>query len=62
MGLANALDDTLTEDESNETPVERPEEYAPGLDPELLALVQATAELELTDAADPMASAGAKKK
>src|SRR6266446_4774705 len=26
MGLANARDDTLTEDESNETPAERPEE------------------------------------
>ena len=26
MGLANALDDTLTEEESNETPAERPEE------------------------------------
>jgi Mn-containing catalase len=34
--------------------VERPEEFAPGLDPELLALVQATAELELKDADDPM--------
>jgi Mn-containing catalase len=33
--------------------VERPEEFAPGLDPELLALVQATAELELKDADDP---------
>ena len=35
--------------------VERPEEFGPGLDPELLALVQATAELELKDADDPMA-------
>jgi Mn-containing catalase len=35
--------------------VERPEEYSPGLDPELLALVQATAELELKDADNPMA-------
>ena len=26
MGLANALDDTLTEDEANEAPVDRPEE------------------------------------
>ena len=33
--------------------MERPEEYAPGLDPELLKLVQATAELELADADDP---------
>src|SRR3954454_3377318 len=33
--------------------VERPEEFGPGLDPELLALVQATAELELKDADDP---------
>jgi Mn-containing catalase len=39
--------------------VERPEEFGPGLDPELLALVQATAELELKDADDPVA---AKKK
>jgi Mn-containing catalase len=30
--------------------VERPEEFAPGLDPALLELVQATAELELKDA------------
>jgi Mn-containing catalase len=37
--------------------VERPEEFGPGLDPELLALVQATAELELKDADDPMAAA-----
>ena len=29
--------------------VERPEEFAPGLDPELIALVQATAEMELAD-------------
>ena len=35
--------------------VERPEEFGPGLDPELLALVQATAELELKDADEPMA-------
>jgi Mn-containing catalase len=35
--------------------VERPEEFGPGLDPELMALVQATAELELKDADDPMA-------
>ena len=37
--------------------VERPEEFGPGLDPELLALMQATAELELKDADDPMAAA-----
>jgi Mn-containing catalase len=30
--------------------VERPEEFAPGLDPDLLKLVQATAELQLADA------------
>ena len=36
---------------------ERPEEFAPGLDPELLELVQATAEMELQDAASPAASA-----
>ena len=40
--------------------VERPEEFGPGLDPELMALVQATAELELKDADDPVA-AGRKK-
>jgi Mn-containing catalase len=33
--------------------VERPEEFAPGLDPDLLKLVQATAELELKDADSP---------
>jgi Mn-containing catalase len=33
--------------------VERPEEFAPGLDPDLLKLVQATAELELKDADNP---------
>jgi manganese catalase len=33
--------------------VERPEEFAPGLDPELLELVQATAELELAQAEKP---------
>jgi Mn-containing catalase len=36
--------------------VERPEEFAPGLDPELLKLVQATAELELADAEEPVKS------
>ena len=41
--------------------VERPEEFGPGLDPELLALVQATAELELKDAENPMAAANAEK-
>jgi Mn-containing catalase len=35
---------------------ERPEEFAPGLDKELLALVQATAELELAEAEDPTKS------
>ncbi|MBW0113399.1 manganese catalase family protein, partial [Pseudonocardia sp. KRD-182] len=33
---------------------ERPEEFGPGLDPDLLALVQATAELELADAEEPV--------
>jgi len=33
--------------------VERPEEFGPGLDPDLLKLVQATAELELELADDP---------
>ena len=42
--------------------VERPEEFAPGLDPDLLKLVRATAELELAEADDPMASSGKKKK
>ena len=37
--------------------VERPEEFGPGLDPQLLALVQATAELELKDADDPLVAA-----
>lgn len=36
--------------------VERPEEFSPGLDPELLTLVQATAEMELKDADDPKVS------
>ena len=36
--------------------VERPEEFAPGLDPELLELVQATAELELAEADEPAGS------
>jgi Mn-containing catalase len=36
--------------------VERPEEFAPGLDAELLKLVQATAEIELKDADQPQVS------
>ena len=36
--------------------VERPEEFAPGLDPELLKLVQATAEIELNLADQPQVS------
>jgi Mn-containing catalase len=36
--------------------VERPEEFSPGLDPALLALVQATAEIELKDADRPKGS------
>jgi Mn-containing catalase len=36
-----------------DTAVERPEEFGPGLDPELLKLVQATAEMELADADEP---------
>jgi len=36
--------------------VERPEEFAPGLDPALLELVQQTAELELADADSPAGS------
>jgi Mn-containing catalase len=32
---------------------ERKEEFAPGLDPELLALIQATAEVELAEANNP---------
>ncbi|MDI2036613.1 hypothetical protein PJL15_03751 [Paenarthrobacter nitroguajacolicus] len=32
---------------------ERKEEFAPGLDPELLALIQATAEQEMKDADNP---------
>jgi Mn-containing catalase len=38
--------------------VERPEEFAPGLDPELLELVQATAELELAQADAPGRDSG----
>lgn len=33
---------------------ERYEEFSPGLDPDLLALIQATADLEMADAADPL--------
>ena len=33
--------------------VERPEEFGPGLDPELLKLVQATAEIEVEEADSP---------
>lgn len=33
---------------------ERFEEFSPGLDPDLLALIQATADLEMADAADPL--------
>jgi Mn-containing catalase len=32
---------------------ERREEFSPGLDPELLALIQATAEVELKNADNP---------
>jgi len=48
---------TLTADEqmppgvANRIAAERPEEFSPGLDPELLALIQATAEMELADVA-----------
>ncbi|GLZ45353.1 Mn-containing catalase [Actinomycetospora sp. NBRC 106375] len=34
--------------------VERPEEFGPGLDPELLELVAATAEMEMTETAAPL--------
>ncbi|WP_104045035.1 manganese catalase family protein [Arthrobacter sp. ZGTC412] len=37
---------------------ERKEEFAPGLDPELLALIQATAEIELKDADNPKETKG----
>src|SRR5687767_10548168 len=37
---------------------ERKEEFAPGLDPELLALIQATAEVELVDADNPKVAKG----
>ncbi len=46
---------TLTSDEQmpagvpNKIAVERPEEFSPGLDKELLEMLQATAELELAD-------------
>ncbi|WP_246266621.1 manganese catalase family protein [Pseudonocardia xinjiangensis] len=42
--------------------VERPEEFAPGLDPALLELVQATAELELAEADAPGSGAGTKRR
>jgi Mn-containing catalase len=42
--------------------VERPEEFAPGLDPALLELVQATAELELAEADAPGSGAGKKRR
>ncbi len=48
--------ETMPEGFPMEIAVDRPEEFAPGLDPELLALVQATAELEIKDADDPMAT------
>ncbi len=41
--------------------VERPEEFAPGLDPDLLKLVQATAELELKEADEPVTASKKKK-
>jgi Mn-containing catalase len=42
--------------------VERPEEFGPGLDPDLLKLVQATAELELDLADDPTKAASSNAK
>ena len=48
--------ETMPEGFPMDIAVDRPEEFAPGLDPELLALVQATAELEIKDADDPMAT------
>jgi Mn-containing catalase len=42
--------------------VERPEEFGPGLDPELLKLVQATAELELEEADNPGQATKTRKK
>jgi Mn-containing catalase len=47
--------ETMPEGFPMDIAVERPEEFAPGLDPELLALVEATAALEIKDADDPMA-------
>ena len=41
--------------------VERPEEFGPGLDPELLKLVQATAEIELKEADLASTTKAAKK-
>jgi Mn-containing catalase len=37
---------------------ERPEEFAPGLDPGLLTLIQAAAGVELADAHDPVETTG----
>jgi Mn-containing catalase len=42
--------------------VERPEEFGPGLDPELLKLVQATAEIELEEADNPGQATKTRKK
>ena len=42
--------------------VERPEEFGPGLDPELLELIQATAEIELEEADNPGQATKTRKK
>jgi Mn-containing catalase len=40
---------------------ERREEFAPGLDPDLLALIQATAEVELKEANNPKGTSAPKQ-
>ncbi len=56
VGGGTLTTETAPEGFPMDTAVERPEEYAPGLDPDLLALVQATAELELAAADSPAGS------
>ena len=50
---ANALQEGLGGQFPMTISPERREEFAPGLDPDLLALIQATAEVELKDADNP---------
>ncbi len=56
MGGGTLTTEQMPEGFPMDIAVERPEEFAPGLDPALLELVQATAELELTEADQPQLS------